>query len=63
MAMFAPERWRTTDLSESQPTKSNIAAVLTTIEEKALGNIREIAKTCTVDGVMDKTCEPTHAGL
>ena len=27
-------RWRTTDLSESQPTKGNIAGGLTTIEEK-----------------------------
>ncbi len=56
-------RWRTTDLSESQPTKGNIAGGLTTIEEKALGNIQKIGKKCTVDGVIDKAEEPTHPGL
>ena len=56
-------RWRTTDLSESQPTKGNIAGGLTTIEEKALGNIQKIGKKCTVDGVLDKAEEPTHPGL
>jgi len=57
------DRWKTTDLSESQPTKGNIAGGLTTIEEKALGNIQKIGKTCTVDGVLDKAEEPTHPGL
>src|SRR5690348_7119739 len=33
-----------TDLSESQPTKGNIAGGLTTIEEKALGNIEKLGK-------------------
>ena len=33
------ERHKTSDLSDSQPTKGNIAGGLTTIEEKALGNI------------------------
>jgi (2R)-sulfolactate sulfo-lyase subunit beta len=56
-------RWRTTDLSESQPTKGNIAGGLTTIEEKALGNIQKIGKKCTVDGVLDKAEIPTHPGL
>jgi (2R)-sulfolactate sulfo-lyase subunit beta len=56
-------RWRTTDLSESQPTKGNIAGGLTTIEEKALGNIQKIGKHCTVDGVLDKAEIPTHPGL
>jgi (2R)-sulfolactate sulfo-lyase subunit beta len=56
-------RWRDTDLSESQPTKGNIAGGLTTIEEKALGNIQKIGKTCTVDGVLDKAEVPTHPGL
>src|SRR3954470_12395441 len=32
------------DLSESQPTKGNIAGGLTTIEEKALGNIEKLGK-------------------
>jgi (2R)-sulfolactate sulfo-lyase subunit beta len=56
-------RHKTTDLSESQPTKGNIAGGLTTIEEKALGNIQKIGKKCRVDGVLDKAETPTHAGL
>jgi (2R)-sulfolactate sulfo-lyase subunit beta len=56
-------RWKTDDLSESQPTKGNIAGGLTTIEEKALGNIQKIGKKCTVDGVIDKAGMPTHPGL
>ena len=56
-------RWKTDDLSESQPTKGNIAGGLTTIEEKALGNIQKIGKKCRVDGVLDKAEEPTHSGL
>jgi len=57
------QRNKTTDLSESQPTKGNIAGGLTTIEEKALGNIQKIGRTCTVDGVIDKAERPTHPGL
>ncbi len=56
-------RHKTTDLSESQPTKGNIAGGLTTIEEKALGNIQKIGRRCTVDGVLDKAEAPTHPGL
>lgn len=56
-------RHKTNDLSESQPTKGNIAGGLTTIEEKALGNIQKIGKKCLVDGVLDKAEIPTHAGL
>jgi len=56
-------RFKTDDLSESQPTKGNIAGGLTTIEEKALGNIQKIGKKCTVDGVIDKAEMPTHPGL
>jgi (2R)-sulfolactate sulfo-lyase subunit beta len=51
------------DLSESQPTKGNIAGGLTTIEEKALGNIQKIGKVCLVDGVLDKAEMPTKSGL
>src|SRR6218665_3529523 len=47
-------RHKTSDLSDSQPTKGNIAGGLTTIEEKALGNIQKIGKKCLVDGVLDK---------
>jgi (2R)-sulfolactate sulfo-lyase subunit beta len=57
------ERHKTSDLSESQPTKGNIAGGLTTIEEKALGNIQKIGRRCTVDGVLDKAEIPTHPGL
>jgi (2R)-sulfolactate sulfo-lyase subunit beta len=38
------ERNKTNDLSESQPTKGNIAGGLTTIEEKAFGNFQKIGK-------------------
>ncbi len=54
---------KTSDLSDSQPTKGNIEGGLTTIEEKALGNIQKIGKKCTVDGVLDKAEMPTHPGL
>jgi len=56
-------RHKTNDLSESQPTKGNIAGGLTTIEEKALGNIQKIGKKCTVIGVLDKAETPTRPGL
>jgi (2R)-sulfolactate sulfo-lyase subunit beta len=56
-------RHKTTDLSESQPTKGNIAGGLTTIEEKALGNIQKIGRKCVVDGVLDKAELPTGPGL
>ena len=36
---------------------------LTTIEEKALGNIQKIGKKCIVDGVLDKADAPTGPGL
>jgi (2R)-sulfolactate sulfo-lyase subunit beta len=38
------EAHKTSDLSDSQPTKGNIAGGLTTIEEKALGNLEKIGK-------------------
>jgi (2R)-sulfolactate sulfo-lyase subunit beta len=38
------ERHKTSDLSDSQPTKGNIAGGLTTIEEKALGNVEKLGK-------------------
>ena len=56
-------RHKTSDLSDSQPTKGNIAGGLTTIEEKALGNIQKIGKICMVDGVLDKAETPTGPGL
>jgi (2R)-sulfolactate sulfo-lyase subunit beta len=57
------DRHKTSDLSESQPTKGNIAGGLTTIEEKALGNIQKIGHKCKVIGVLDKAEEPTSPGL
>ena len=56
-------RHKTNDLSESQPTKGNIAGGLTTIEEKALGNIQKIGKKCKIAGVIDKAEAPTGPGL
>ena len=56
-------RHKTSDLSDSQPTKGNIAGGLTTIEEKALGNIQKIGRKCVVDGVLDKAEMPTGPGL
>jgi (2R)-sulfolactate sulfo-lyase subunit beta len=44
---------KTNDLSESQPTKGNIAGGLTTIEEKALGNLEKIGRTCKYIDVLE----------
>jgi len=41
------EAHKTDDLSDSQPTKGNIVGGLTTIEEKALGNLEKIGRECT----------------
>ena len=41
------EAHKTDDLSDSQPTKGNIAGGLSTIEEKALGNLEKIGRKCT----------------
>ena len=57
------DRHKTSDLVDSQPTKGNIAGGLTTIEEKALGNIQKIGRKCVVDGVLDKAETPTGPGL
>jgi len=56
-------RHKTSDLVDSQPTKGNIAGGLTTIEEKALGNIQKIGKKCKVIGVLDKAETPNRPGL
>lgn len=50
------------DLLGSQPTEGNIAGGLSTIEEKALGNIQKIG-TAKVDGVLDMAETPTSQGL
>ncbi len=54
---------KTNDLSDSQPTKGNILGGLTTIEEKALGNIQKIGKKCMVDGCLIPAEAPRGPGL
>ncbi len=54
---------KTDDLSDSQPTKGNIEGGLTTIEEKALGNIQKIGRKAPVIGCLDKAEMPTGPGL
>jgi (2R)-sulfolactate sulfo-lyase subunit beta len=49
---------KTDDLSESQPTKGNIAGGLTTIEEKALGNLEKIGRKCTYIDVLEPAEAP-----
>jgi (2R)-sulfolactate sulfo-lyase subunit beta len=46
------------DLSDSQPTKGNIAGGLTTIEEKALGNLEKIGRTCKYIEVLEPAEAP-----
>lgn len=43
---------QTDDLSDSQPTKGNILGGLTTIEEKAMGNLEKIGRTSSYIDVM-----------
>ncbi|CAA7603084.1 D-galactarate dehydratase / Altronate hydrolase, C terminus [Acididesulfobacillus acetoxydans] len=50
------------DLLGSQPTQGNIAGGLTTIEEKALGNIPK-AGTSPIQSVLDLACAPEGPGL
>lgn len=54
---------KTDDLCDSQPTKGNIEGGLTTIEEKALGNIQKIGRKAPVIGCLDKAESPTGPGL
>jgi (2R)-sulfolactate sulfo-lyase subunit beta len=54
---------KTSDLSDSQPTKGNIEGGLTTIEEKALGNIQKIGRKAPIVGCLEKAEEPTGPGL
>ena len=55
---------KTDDLSESQPTAGNIAGGLTTIEEKAFGNLQKIGKKVKYIDVLEPGEEPTKgAGL
>jgi (2R)-sulfolactate sulfo-lyase subunit beta len=55
---------KTDDLSDSQPTKGNIAGGLTTIEEKALGNLEKIGHKCQYIDVLEPAEAPAKgAGL
>ena len=60
-AMILKEK--TDDLSESQPTKGNIRGGLTTIEEKALGNIEKLGKKTKFVGVLKPAEAPAGKGL
>ncbi len=50
---------KTDDLSDSQPTKGNIAGGLSTIEEKALGNLEKIGRECRYIDVLKPAEAPT----
>jgi len=51
------------DLFGSQPTKGNIRGGLTTIEEKALGNLQKIGKKCKFVGCLEPAEIPPGKGL
>jgi (2R)-sulfolactate sulfo-lyase subunit beta len=51
------------DLLGSQPTKGNVRGGLTTIEEKALGNLQKIGKNCKFIGCLKPAEMPTGPGL
>ncbi len=51
------------DLSESQPTKGNIRGGLTTIEEKAFGNIEKLGKRTKFVGCLKPAEAPAVSGL
>jgi (2R)-sulfolactate sulfo-lyase subunit beta len=53
------EAHKVDDLSDSQPTKGNIAGGLTTIEEKALGNLEKIGRTCRYIEVLEPAEAPS----
>ena len=52
------ERHKTNDLRDSQPTKGNIAGGLTTIEEKAFGNLQKIGHKTKFIDVLKPAEEP-----
>jgi len=54
---------KTDDLSGSQPTKGNIRGGLTTIEEKAFGNLQKIGKKSMYVGVLKPAETPGGPGL
>ena len=52
------EQFKTSDLSDSQPTKGNILGGLTTIEEKALGNLEKIGRSSSYIDVLEPAEAP-----
>jgi (2R)-sulfolactate sulfo-lyase subunit beta len=54
------DRYKTSDLSESQPTKGNIAGGLTTIEEKAFGNLQKIGRNTKFIDVLKPAAAPAN---
>jgi (2R)-sulfolactate sulfo-lyase subunit beta len=54
------EAHKVDDLSDSQPTKGNIAGGLSTIEEKALGNLEKIGRTCRYIDVLEPAEAPAR---
>ncbi|HSM40593.1 MAG TPA: UxaA family hydrolase [Afifellaceae bacterium] len=52
------EAHKVDDLSDSQPTKGNIEGGLTTIEEKALGNLEKIGRECRYIDILDPAVAP-----
>ncbi|MBW0004959.1 MAG: UxaA family hydrolase [Hyphomicrobiales bacterium] len=54
------EAHKTDDLSDSQPTKGNIAGGLTTIEEKALGNLEKIGRECKFIEILEPAETPSR---
>jgi (2R)-sulfolactate sulfo-lyase subunit beta len=53
------EAHKVDDLSESQPTKGNIAGGLSTIEEKAMGNLEKIGRKCRYIDVLEPAETPS----
>jgi (2R)-sulfolactate sulfo-lyase subunit beta len=53
------EAHKVDDLSESQPTKGNIAGGLSTIEEKAMGNLEKIGRKCRYIDVLGPAETPS----
>ncbi len=56
-------RNKTNDLMESNPTRGNIVGGISTIEEKALGALTKIGRTCTIMGVIGTAQRPNARGL
>ena len=52
------EQFKTDDLSDSQPTKGNIEGGLSTIEEKALGNLEIIGRTSKYIDILEPAEHP-----